>query len=56
MIEKINKILEEKESKFRTEDGYTICMYIGHLIFLKRTFETQEECLQFVSRIGSSFI
>ena len=50
MIEKINKILEKKGSKFRTEDGLTICMYIGHLTFLKRTFKTQEECLQFVSQ------
>jgi hypothetical protein len=50
MIKKINKKLEEKGSKFRTEDGFTICMYIGHLTFLKRNFETQEECLQFVSR------
>ncbi len=50
MIEEINKILEDKGSKFRTKDGFTICMYIGHLTFLKRTFETQEECLQFVSQ------
>lgn len=45
-----SKILEKKGSKFRTEDGLTICMYIGHLTFLKRTFKTQEECLQFVSQ------
>ncbi len=50
MVDKINKILEEKGSKFRTEDGFTICMYIGHLTFLKRSFKSQEECLQFVSR------
>lgn len=50
MIEKINNILERRGSKFRTEDGFTICMYIGHLTFLKRTFATQEECLQFVSQ------
>ena len=39
MIEEINKILEDKGSKFRTKDGFTICMYIGHLTFLKRTFD-----------------
>lgn len=44
----INEILKSIGSKFSTEDGYTICMYIGHLTFLKRTFETQEECLDFV--------
>ncbi len=56
MIEKINIVFEEKESKFSTEDCYTNCMYIGHLTFLKRTFETQEECLQFVSQTSSPFI
>lgn len=48
MIEKINKILEEMGSKFRTEDGLTICMYAGHLMFLKRTFKSAEELLTFV--------
>lgn len=48
MIEKINNHLQKIGSNFRTEDGFTICMHIGNLIFLKRTFKTQEECLQFV--------
>ena len=48
MIEKINNHLQKIGSKFRTEDGLTISMYIGNLTFLKRTFVTQEECLQFV--------
>ena len=48
MIEKINNHLQKIGSNFRTEDGFTICMHIGNLTFLKRTFKTQEECLQFV--------
>lgn len=48
MIEKINKILEDMGSKFRTDDGLTICMYVGHLVFLKRTFDSQEDLLAFV--------
>lgn len=53
MIEKINKILEKGGSKFRTKDGLILSMYIGHLTFIKCTFATQEECLQFVtSRLG----
>lgn len=50
MIEKINEILEKMGSKFRTDDGLTISMYIGHLTFLKRTFNSQEECFRFVER------
>ena len=41
MIEKINNHLQKIGSNFRTEDGFTICMYIGNLTFLKRTFKTQ---------------
>lgn len=50
MIEKINAILEAKGSKFRTEDGLTIVMYIGHLTFIKRTFDSIEECFNFVRK------
>lgn len=50
MIEQINQALEQMGSQFRTDDGYTLVMHIGHLTFLKRTFETQEECLTFVTR------
>lgn len=48
MVERINNHLKKIGSKFSTDDGLTICMYIGNLTFLKRTFKTQEECLQFV--------
>lgn len=48
MVEKINNYLKKIGSKFSTDDGLTICMHVGNFIFLKRTFETQEECLQFV--------
>ena len=48
MLEKINNHLKKIGSKFSTDDGLTICMYVGNLTFLKRTFKTQEECLRFV--------
>lgn len=56
MIEEINKILEEMGSKFRTDDGLTICMYAGHLMFLKRTFDSQEELLSFVKSVSKQLI
>lgn len=34
IIPKINKVLKEKNSNFRTSDGFTISMYIGHLTFI----------------------
>jgi hypothetical protein len=48
MVDKINQVLESMGSKFRTDDGYTIVMYIGHLTFLRKTFNTQEECFAYV--------
>lgn len=54
MVETINGVLKSIGSKFSTEDGYTLCMYIGHLTFLKKTFETQEECLEFVVNIAAN--
>ena len=48
MVERINNHLKKIGSKFSTDDGLTICMYVGNLTFLKRTFKTQEECLRFV--------
>lgn len=50
MVERINRMLREAGSKFRTEDGLTLVMYIGHLTFLRRTFATQEGCLEFVEK------
>lgn len=50
MIDKINQALENMGNKFRTNDGYTIIMYIGKLTFLRKTFDTQEECFAYVNR------
>ena len=54
MVETINGVLKSIGSKFSTKDGYTLCMYIGHLTFLKRTFKTQEECLEFVLSVAAN--
>lgn len=51
MVKEINEKLEKIGSKFRTEDGKTLAMYIGHLTFLKREFDTEEECEQFVNGV-----
>lgn len=48
MIEEVNKILRDIGSNFRTNDGVSICMYSGHLMFLKKTFESPDELLAFV--------
>ena len=52
MIEKINAICEEIGSMFRTEDGLTLCAFIGakggEIKFLRRTFNSPEECYNFV--------
>lgn len=48
IINEINGTLERIGSIYRTDDGFTICGYIGHLTFLRRTFSTREECLNFV--------
>ena len=48
MIEKINTMCKEMKSNFSTEDGLTLVAYIGNLTFLKRTFNTIEECFNYV--------
>ena len=52
MIEKINAICEEIGSMFRTDDGLTLCAFIGakfgEIEFLRRTFDSPEECYNFV--------
>ena len=48
MVEKINAICEEIGSMFRTDDGLTLCAYIGNLTFLRRSFDSREECYNFV--------
>ncbi len=48
MIEDANKILRDMGSNFRTIDGVSICMYSGHLMFLKKTFGSSDELLAFV--------
>ena len=56
MVDTTNGILKSIGSKFSTEDGYTLCMYIGHLTFLKRSFRTQDECLEFVVRTAADIL
>lgn len=48
MIEKINSMLKEIGSDFRTEDGLTIVMHTGGMNFLKKTFNSIDECYSFV--------
>lgn len=48
MIEKINEMCEEMQSVFRTDDGLTLCGYFGHLTFLRRSFDSIDECYDFV--------
>lgn len=51
MIEKINNILKEIGSNFRTNNGYTICAYVGHLTFLKKEFNDPDELYEFVKSV-----
>jgi len=51
MIESINKMLEEIGSKYRTTDGKTISTYLGNLKFLKRTFDSIDDCYNFVKHV-----
>lgn len=54
MINTINKKLEEIGSKFRTEDGLSVSMYIGDMTFLTKKFGTPQDTLDFVSRMFPS--
>lgn len=59
MIEKINEMLKEIGSKFSTDDGLTLCMYAGanqrEIKFLRKTFDTQEECYRYVLEVKESY-
>ncbi len=44
MIEEVNKILRDIGSNFRTNDGVSICMYSGHLMFLKKHLKVRMSC------------
>lgn len=52
MKNQINEHLQKIGSKFRTEDGKTLIMYVGHLTFLKRSFITEQECYNFVMSVN----
>ena len=52
MIDIINKKLESIGSKFRTVDGLTLIMYIGHMQFIKKTFNSQQETFTYIDRIA----
>lgn len=60
MIEKINAICKEIGSMFRTEDGLTLCTFIGakggEIRFLRRTFDRQEDCYNFVLSVKNDRI
>lgn len=50
---RINSILENMKSNFRTNDGgYTLIMYIGGLTFLKKSFQNPNECLKYVKGVN----
>lgn len=48
MIDTINQILKVSGSNFATEDGLTLIIYAGDLIFLTRIFGCVEECYDYV--------
>lgn len=54
MIAKINAICEEIGSVFRTDDGLTLSAFIsakdGEIRFITRTFDSPQECYNFVLR------
>lgn len=56
MKEQINEILRRIGSRYSTEDGKTLVSYIGGLVFLRRSFDSKEECLAFVQRAERSFV
>ena len=53
-ISKINEILEKSGSIFRTKDGVSVCAYIGHLTFLKKTYSSIDELEDVAKRIGGA--
>jgi hypothetical protein len=48
MIEKINEMLKEIGSDFRTEDGKTLIMHTGYKTFLTKTFKNINDMYNFV--------
>ncbi|MBU3173404.1 hypothetical protein [Clostridium estertheticum] len=48
MIEKINNILKEIGSDYRTEDGGEIFIYTGGVYFLHKTFDSVDQYYNFV--------
>lgn len=48
MIDRINTLLAEMGSTFRTDDGVTLIKHLGGLTFLRRSFDSPAECLRFV--------
>ena len=50
-IKRINDVLENVGSNFRTKDGLTVSAYIGHLTFLKKSYSSIEELEHTVDRL-----
>lgn len=52
MVDEINKMLQDVGSKFRTEDGTSIVMFVrvgrDSIVFLRRCFDNPMQCLEFV--------
>ncbi len=51
MVERINRLLAEMGSLFRTEDGMKLVRHCGGLRFLVKRFDTQEACLAYVQKV-----
>lgn len=55
-VGRINQLLAEMGSTFRTEDGVTLVKHLGGLVFLRKIFDSPDECLRFVKAINARFI
>ncbi|MCC8157276.1 MAG: hypothetical protein LIO54_08375 [Oscillospiraceae bacterium] len=53
MKNQINEILKRIGSRYSTDDGKTLVSHIGGLVFLRRSFESEAECLAFVQRAAA---
>lgn len=48
MVSEINAMCKKMNSVFRTEDGLTLIGHVGGLVFLKREFDSAQDCYRFV--------
>jgi len=52
VVDEINAALQAAGSKFRTEDGLNLVMFLragrDGIVFLRRSFDSPKQCLAFV--------